>query len=214
MKKLDLLIFDLDGTIIDSKLDLCNAVNYTLRELGHAEKDVDLIAKYIGRGLSNFIKSTLGEVGEENIQKAREIFMKRYEGHLLDNTVLYPNVQKTLEHFSGNRKAIVTNKLTSMTNTILEGLGAKTHFEKIIGAGDLPENKPSPLPVLTLLNNFKVEEKKAMIIGDMTIDVQTGKNAGILTCSVTYGLGAREDLVTAGPDYIIEDLLELTNIIK
>jgi phosphoglycolate phosphatase len=214
MKPVELIIFDLDGTIIDSKLDLANSVNFTLKRLGKPEKDVEFIAKFIGRGLSNFIKNTLGDACSDNMDEVREIFMKHYEEHLLDNTVLYPNVEKTLRHFSNKKKVILTNKRTFMTNVILEGLGIRNYFDKVIGAGDLPENKPSPLPVNTLLEMFNVEKDKTIILGDMTIDIETGRNAGIEICSVTYGLCSRADLVSARPDYIIDDMFELTKIIE
>ncbi len=213
MKSIKLIIFDLDGTLIDSKLDIAASVNHTLNELGFPELSVETIVKYIGKGLGYLIKSTMGTESEEELNRARSIFIEHYKKHSLDNTVLFPGVLEVLQYFNDKYKAIITNKKTALTNHIIKELGIHDMFDIIIGGGDYPGAKPCPDSTNDTLKKSGAKKDEAIIVGDMHIDIETGRNAGILTCGVTYGLGDRKTLEDLNPDYLINNLPELKDII-
>jgi phosphoglycolate phosphatase len=213
MKPIDLIIFDLDGTLIDSKADLVNSVNFTIGKLGFPQKDTELIAKCIGNGVVRLIKSSTGIDDVKLLNKAVEIFLNHYKEHLLDNTLLFQGVRETLKHFKNKAKAVITNKNTELSNMILKGLGVDNEFNCILGRDKVAEGKPSPLGVLEILKMFKIDKSKALIVGDMSIDIQTGRNSGISTCAVTYGLGKKKELEEFAPDFIIDDICMLKEII-
>lgn len=214
MKEIELIIFDLDGTLIDSKIDLANSVNHALDELNVPEKDTSLIAKYIGGGITNLMKLSLGRDNESELKRAVEIFKTHYGKHLTDNTVLYPHIEEALDYFSKKHKVVITNKTSDYTKAILKKLGVIDRFDIILGAEDVEKRKPSPYPIKKVINILNVSNKKTIIVGDMATDIAAGRNADICTCGVTYGLGAREDLLNAGPDFLINDIRELERIIS
>ena len=213
MKYIDLIIFDLDGTLVDSREDIANAVNFTLKQIGLKEKSISEISSYIGKGIEDLIRGSLGNRQEALLNRALSIFIEYYRKHSTDNTVLYPNVKEVLEYFKNKRKAIVTNRNYEFALTALNKLGIQDYFENVVGGDDIGCMKPSSCPLDRSMEGLNANKEEAIIVGDMDIDIVAGKRAGITTCGVTYGIGKKEDIIKAKPDFIIDDIINLKNII-
>lgn len=193
LQRVRALVFDLDGTLIDSKQDLIHSVNATLRELGRGELAAETISGYIGHGAPTLVARALGESGtEEERERALKFFLEYYERHKLDTTHAYPSVAETLEQLAGVPMAVLTNKPVRISVRILEGLGLAEHFKAIYGGNSFETKKPDPQGVLTILRELRAEPKEAMMVGDSEVDVQTARNAGMLAAAVNYGFGVHD----------------------
>lgn len=209
----DLIIFDLDGTLIDSRLDLANSVNHTRAQLGMSILPNELIYSYVGDGASMLIRRALGrEPAEAELKEALEIFLRHYKQHLLDNTVLYPGVSEALEGLGSLTLAVLTNKPVNPSHAILTGLGVNERFALVYGGNSFEQKKPNPVGVHKILEDTGISRERALMVGDSRIDIETGSNAQIATCGVTYGL-ASETLTEANPDFLIDDPRELLRIV-
>ncbi len=209
-REIDLVIFDLDGTLADTGQDLANAVNYARFRLNLEPLEDRLIYSHVGRGTEYLIRSSLPEKCQHRFREAMGLFLERYENHLLDTTVLYPYVKETLDYFRRKRRVVVSNKLHRLTLSVLRGLGIEVCFDAVLGGDSVPQKKPDPEPLNQILAAFGVSPAKALMIGDGGTDIEAGKRAGVYTCGVTYGLGKREELVRAKPDLLVDDLRQLT----
>jgi len=209
----DLIIFDLDGTLIDSRVDLANSVNHTRVQLGMSLLPNELIYSYVGDGASMLIRRAFGrEPAEAELNEALEIFLTHYKLHLLDNTVLYPGVLEALEDLVSLTLTVLTNKPVNPSNTILQGLGIEEKFAIVYGGNSFQQKKPDPIGVLKILKETGTFRERALMVGDSRIDIETGANAQIATCGVTYGL-ASDTLAHARPGFLIDDLRELLKIV-
>jgi len=203
------LIFDLDGTLIDSKLDLGLAVNAALVEMGRRELPHETIYGFVGNGAPMLIQRSLGnEASEAECKRALEYFIRHYREHALDNTVPYPGVREGLKLLGRMPMAVLTNKPERISKLILEGLGLASYFRHVYGGNTFERKKPDPIGVETILRDLGLGPRDVMIVGDSEIDVQTARNAGTWACGVTYGLGS-ERLAEYPPDLLIDSLLEL-----
>jgi phosphoglycolate phosphatase len=203
------LIFDLDGTLIDSELDLALAVNAALVEMGRGQLPHEQILGYIGQGAPSLIARALGDgATEEECLRALEFFIKYYSVHKLDHTVPYPGVRETLDALSGMHMAVLTNKPVGASRGILQGLGLASHFQVIYGGNSFERKKPDPIGVATILREFGTDPVQAMVVGDSEIDVLTARNAGTWVCGVTYGFGSHR-LAEYPPDLLVDTLTEL-----
>lgn len=214
MKYIELIIFDFDGTLADSRDDIVNAVNFTLKDLSLKEKSREEISSYIGRGVGDLIRRALGEGEALLLDKATSVFKEYYTEHNTDNTTLYRNVKEILEHFKDKKKVIVTNRNHEFALTALKNLSIYNYFEDVIGGDDVECAKPSPCPLDKTMQRFNTDRDKTIIVGDMDIDILAGKGAGTVTCAVTYGIGREEDIIKAKPDFIIDDIAKLKDIIN
>ncbi len=212
---IDLLIFDLDGTLVDSKYDLADSLNYAAKKLGYGEIPESEIPDMVGDGVRMLISRAFNlDLETEELQLALDTFMEYYEGHLTDRTEFYPYVQQTIKHFKNKKMAVLSNKPDHLTKPIIKELGLDSHFNIVLGATSHIARKPSAEPIEYILNELGVSPEKAMMVGDGDADVMAGKNAGIKTCGLTYGYRSREELEQLNPDYIldkIEDLKELVS---
>jgi phosphoglycolate phosphatase len=203
------LVFDLDGTLIDSKLDLALAVNAAREHLGLAPLAHERIFGYVGRGAPMLIRQALGrEAGEAEVARALEFFLGYYRQHLLDNTVPYPGVREALDALNGRPMAVLSNKPAGPSKRILEGLGLEKFFRFIYGGNSFDQKKPDPAGMNTLLRDFGVAPHETMMVGDSEYDVLTARNAGTWACGVTYGLGSHQ-LTQHPPDLLLDNLSEL-----
>jgi len=211
-----LLIFDLDGTLIDSAPDLAESVNYTLRTLGKKEVSLENIRSFLGNGAEKLITRALSggsDVWEsEEVQRALRIFKDHYKNNVCNKTFLYEGVKETLEKLP-YKKAIVTNKPYEFVGPILEKLDIKKHFDLWIGGESLKEKKPSPKPLLYVCERLGFLPQNAVMIGDSKNDILAGKNAGIKTVAVTYGYNYGEDVRKYKPDVVINRFEELLEVI-
>jgi phosphoglycolate phosphatase len=201
-----LLIFDLDGTLVDSRLDLANAVNAMRRHLGMTLLSNERVYSYVGNGAPVLVRRALGEQATAaELEKALAFFLEYYGAHLLDYTRLYPGVRESLDRFREGSKqmAVLTNKPTAMSREILEGLGVGGHFFRIFGGDSFEQKKPHPIGVEALMREAGMDQASTMIVGDSSVDVATARNAGIACCGVTYGFQP-ESLADPAPDLLVD----------
>jgi phosphoglycolate phosphatase len=212
-----LLVFDLDGTLIDSRLDLIHSVNAMLRHLGHPELDGGVIASYVGDGAPALVRRALGEADIDNealFRRALEYFLGYYRLHKLDHTTVYEGIPEVLsglaQPFNGVHRlmAVLSNKPVNPSRDIVQALGLGDFFVRVYGGNSFTTKKPDPLGVLTILQETGVGADEALMIGDSSIDVLTGRNAGVWTCGVTYGF-APHSLEAVAPDVLVETPREL-----
>lgn len=207
----DLLIFDLDGTLIESKWDIAHSVNLTLAELGLPERSLEEIFGFVGDGVKRLLRLAVGEEHLDRYERALQIFRGHYLTHCLDRTVFYPGIEPMLRHFSRKEKAVATNKAIEYTRVILKGLGPH-HFPVVVGGDNGFGLKPEPGMLLHIMEQVGASKERTVLVGDSTNDINGGHNAGIRVCAVGYGMGNREKMAACKPDWFIErpeDLMEL-----
>jgi phosphoglycolate phosphatase len=208
-----LLIFDLDGTIIDSRLDLVHATNNTRAHLGLGPIEPELIYSYVGDGAPVLVRRALGpEASEHDVSHALGFFLEYYRHHALDFTTVYPGVREALErlHEGGERLAVLTNKPVRITHRILEGLGIAPLFFEAFGGNSFDRKKPDPIGIDTLRKQVNAEAKDTWMVGDSHVDIRTARNAGVFACGVTWGFQP-ESLREFPPDLLIDRMSELAD---
>jgi len=218
-RPIQLLIFDLDGTLIDSRLDLVHSVNAALRHIGRPELPDDVIASYVGDGAPTLIQRALGgdSTNEALVRKGLEFFLAYYREHKLDHTVVYDGVREALaaiQHSangSHRRMAVLSNKPVNPTRAIVEALGLRPFFVQVYGGNSFPTKKPDPQGARILLEETGVRPAEAVMIGDSHNDVITGRNAGLWTVGVTYGF-APHTLREHPPDVLVDTPQELAEV--
>ena len=213
-----LVIFDLDGTLIDSRLDLIHSVNAMLRHFHRPELPGEIVASYVGDGAPMLVRRALGDPEDERFFKqALDFFLTYYREHKLDFTHVYAGVPEALEQIQANgvqrKLAVISNKPVNPTRAIVEALGLAKFFVRVYGGNSFETKKPDPLGVNTLLKETATAPASAMIVGDSSIDVLTGRNAGIATCGVTYGF-APHSLNDAPPDMLVDTPKELADLFQ
>ena len=234
-RRLRLLVFDLDGTLIDSRLDLIHSVNAMLRHLERPELDGDVIASYVGDGAPTLVRRALGDTDDEVLlRKAMEYFLVYYRQHKLDHTTVYEGIPEVLAHLANPSKgvesnavspdrvppdgvqrqmAVLSNKPVNPSRQIVQALGLGDFFVCVYGGNSFTTKKPDPLGVRTIMQETGVAADEALIIGDSSVDVLTGRNAGLWTCGVTYGF-APHSLEESPPDARVEAPRELGELLR
>ncbi|MGB9199683.1 MAG: HAD-IA family hydrolase [Terriglobales bacterium] len=225
-----LLVFDLDGTLIDSRLDLIHSVNAMLRHFGRPELRGDVIASYVGDGAPTLVQRALiadGGIGDEAfLQSALEYFLGYYRLHKLDHTTVYEGIPETLTALANNScgadtparpseqrlMAVLSNKPVGPSRAIVDALGLGDFFVRVYGGNSFATKKPDPLGVQTILAETGVAAEEALMIGDSSIDVLTGRNAGMWTCGVMYGF-APHSLAEVAPDVMVDRPQELGELL-
>jgi phosphoglycolate phosphatase len=217
--QIKLLIFDLDGTLIDSRLDLIHSVNAMLKHLGRPELSGDLIASYVGDGAPTLVRRALGDPSDEKLlQEALDHFLAYYRVHKLDHTHAYDGIKEMLTAIrdrNGIRRqmAVLTNKPVNPSRAIVEALGLAQFFTHVYGGNSFSTKKPDPEGAQTILNETKTSPDATLIVGDSSIDIITGRNAGLWTCGVTYGF-APHTLREAPPDVTLDKPHELAELLS
>ena len=207
------LVFDLDGTLIDSKMDLVNSVNATLREMKHRALPMDLVTSYVGSGAPVLIRRALGgNPSEEELKRALTFFLMHYEEHKLDQTRLDPGVAATLAELKSLPMSVLTNKPEKISVRILERLGVAQYFRSIYGGNSFETKKPDPLGAQQILTEFNAAPREAAMVGDSEVDVQTARNAGMRSVIVNFGFGTH-DRAAHPADIYIDRFEELSGLV-
>ena len=205
-----LLIFDLDGTLIDSRTDLVNSVNGMLRHFGRKELPAEVVGTYIGDGAPMLVRRALGDpVDDHYFQDALKYFLDFYREHKLDHTTVYDGIFPALEAVrDGRTMAVLTNKPVNPSRAIVEALGLGKFFAQVYGGNSFPTKKPDPMGALQLMREFGVGAEETLMIGDSSNDVVTGRNSGMWTVGCTYGFSPHT-LAQAPPDVLVDHPSEL-----
>lgn len=207
----DLFVFDLDGTLADTRVDIASSVNHALRRRGLPPLEVGEVTRYVGEGarvLMERVLTALGSAGD--VDAALRDFLSHYSEHCTETTVLYPGVAETLERLRGEGKklAVLTNKPLAPTRSIARALGIEPFLDRIEGGDSAPRRKPDPSGLLGIRESLRCEPSRTLLVGDSSVDIQTARAAGVAIALVRYGFGT----VSPGeqPDYwlgAIGDLL-------
>ncbi|MGH9548723.1 MAG: HAD family hydrolase, partial [Terriglobales bacterium] len=210
---------DLDGTLIDSRLDLVHSVNATLRHMKRPELPEDVIASYVGDGAPALIGRALGKeaADEKRVRSGLEYFLGYYREHKLDNTHLYEGISEALASMQNShnglprKMAVLSNKPVNPSRAIVEALGLGKFFPLVYGGNSFASKKPDPEGAQTILRETGSEPHETLIVGDSGVDVLTGRNAGTWTCGVSYGF-APHTLRDAAPDVVVDQPRELAEL--
>jgi len=202
-----LLIFDLDGTLIDSKRDLTDSVNATRAWKGLPALPDDIVSAYVGDGAPMLIRRALPHCTDEELAGALQFFLQYYRDHMLDATVLYPGVREALDRLNAADvpMAILTNKPVKFSVHLIAGLQLSGHFFRIYGGNSLEHKKPDPIGIHKLMEESNASREHTIMVGDSGIDVLTARNAGVQACGVSWGFQP-ETFEKAPPDFMIDDL--------
>ncbi len=213
LKPVDLIIFDLDGTLADTKEDIATAVNLTFAELGLPQVPREMIYTYVGDGVKKLIERAVFQVHHENaFDRALTVFQRHYMTHLLDTTRFYPGMDEVLDHYGHKTLAVVTNKPIDYTEKLLRGLKQERRFAAVLGGDSTPHLKPHPGMILKILEMTGIGRGAAVMVGDMPNDVRAARAAGICVCGIGYGLGDPEAVRRESPDYFAEKVSDLLTL--
>ena len=204
--RFDLLIFDLDGTLIDSCLDLALAVNAARANAGMAPIEHERIYSYVGNGAPTLVRRSLGDgVSDAIVEESLAFFYEYYREHMLDNTGLYPGVQEGLDQLlaQGARMAVLTNKPVRFSQIIVDRLGLNAHFREVYGGNSFETKKPDPFGLNRLVEELGATKATTLMVGDSAVDIDTARNAGVASCGGSYGLQP-ESFETSPPDVLVD----------
>ena len=213
-----LLIFDFDGTLIDSVPDLADATNIMLEQLGKPSYPLDTVKEWVGNGARMLVERALSgsvdineHLSTDEIEAAEQLFFEAYEAHDSNKTTSYPDVDSGLKQLksAGFTLALVTNKPMRFVPNILDSLGWTPLFDMVLGGDSLPVKKPDPAPLLHVCDILKFEPAQAFMIGDSINDISAGKNAGIDTIGLSYGYNYGKDIRDSEPNQAFDHFAEL-----
>jgi len=201
----DLLIFDLDGTLIDSKKDLADSVNAMRVWRGLPPLADDRVSSYVGDGAPTLVRRALPGASEEDLSQALRFFLDYYREHMLDATTLYPGVREALNrlHDAHVPLAILTNKPVKFSVQLIERLGLTPHFFRVYGGNSFEEKKPNPIGIEKLVSELGAARERTTMVGDSAVDVRTARNARVQACGVSWGFQP-ETFADAPPDFVID----------
>jgi phosphoglycolate phosphatase len=206
-----LILFDLDGTLVDTSQDITTALNYALKQHGMQALSVQDTIKMVGEGITRLIEKVIRDEKLHMRDEIIKIFIKYYSEHLTDYSREYPYVRETLDQLSGYKKAVISNKRESLSVELLENLDLLKYFNLVAGSDTTSEKKPSPVPIFYIMEKLETKPYESMIVGDSSFDIEAGKKAGIKTVAVTYGYRERQYLKDA--DYMIDSLKDLISLL-
>ncbi len=215
-----LLLIDLDGTLVDTVPDLVNAVDVTMRELGLPPRGEASVREWIGNGVERLVRRALvnayeGEPDEALFRRAHPIFLEAYARDVSTYSRPFPGVVEGLDYLAGTgyRLGCVTNKAAAFTEPLLRQLGLYDYFEIVVSGDTLPQKKPHPAPLLHAARALGVAPERALMVGDSIHDVEAARAAGFQVACVTYGYNHGMDIRDARPDAVIGSLLDLRELL-
>ncbi|MHB1843574.1 MAG: HAD family hydrolase [Deltaproteobacteria bacterium] len=206
------MVFDLDGTLVDSRADIAASTNAALRAVGLPERSLAEISTFIGEGSRRLLERAIAPRADL-LEAASTCWASHYAAHLLDRTVPYPGIRELLDRL-GPPLAVHTNKPEPFARAIVQGLGLERHFQEIVGARDGGPRKPNPEDALGLLERLGVPPASAAYVGDSRIDVATARAAGIRFLGVAWGLGGEAELRAAGATELFRDAPSLLRALR
>lgn len=211
--KFKTVIFDLDGTLIDSYVAIQESLNYVLEHFGRPKVDLATTKKMVGRGLENLMVQA---VGDDRKEQAIALFRKSYDETVMRGTFLLPEVEQTIRELyeKGIKMAVASNKPSIYSRTILENFGLNPYFEACYGPDVVKQTKPHPAMLEGLMKELNADRKKTLHVGDMDIDVETARNAGVPVALVATGGNSSDELRSLSPDYFLETFASLRLIIE
>ena len=209
-----LFLFDLDGTLIDSKEDIARAVNAVMIRMGQQVLPTDTVIRFVGDGIETLIRRVLRdgfgvEPDIDRVAAGMKLLLEEYGNHLIESTHLYPGVDETLAALHRAKLGLVTNKPEQLARRILAAFGLADRFQVVLGGDSLPRRKPDPAPILEAMARCRALPSETVMVGDSGIDIVAGKTAGVATCGIAGGFRSREELQAAGSDVIIDQIPEL-----
>jgi phosphoglycolate phosphatase len=210
---IDLIILDLDGTLTDSIPPAIEAIQEMIGLLGLPYKSKEDINKHVGFGEIPLVSGAIGTDEPGLLKKAMDTYTYIYYSKGLKTIPLYPGVREFLEHFKDKPKIIISNKKDGFIREILKNHGLTKVFSEVHGGDTMPCLKPDPCLINDIIAKKKLSKDRVILVGDMTVDIETGKNAGIKTCAVTYGFDEKSKLEKLKPDLIVDDLRKLKDLI-
>jgi phosphoglycolate phosphatase len=210
----ELLIFDLDGTLIDSKRDLADSVNAMRVYLGEPHLADETVYSYVGNGASVLVRRALPGRDEEEIERGLRFFLDYYRDHMLDATTLYPGIREGLDELlaADVKMAVLTNKPVRFSEHLVKGLGLEKHFFRIYGGNSFEEKKPHPKGIELLMEESGIGRAQTIMVGDSAVDVMTARNAQVRACGVSWGFQP-ETFAAAPPDFVIDEMSELVGMV-
>jgi phosphoglycolate phosphatase len=214
MLAVDAILFDFDGTLIDSKRDIALSVHHLQQTYNRPLSPDDQIARFIGDGVGKLVERAIGQRPAPELEEAVTLFKAYYREHALDNTRLYPGVAETLQHFRDKKMAVVTNKPVRVSQLMIQKLGLGTYFPVVLGGDSVARKKPDPESLFLALQKLGVPPSdRVIIVGDGPQDVLAGRAAGIKTCGIPSDIGDAAALKNSKPDFILEAFADLVRII-
>jgi len=210
--RLDGFIFDLDGTLVDSLHDIATSINLTRRDYGLAPLPEPDITRHVGEGSAALVQATVADA-PERLAAAVQRYHVHYAKHVLDTTHLFAGMDKLLQRLADRRLAVVTNKNEKLALAVLTGLGLRSLFSVFLAGESLPEKKPSPLPILYVLERWGLPPAKVGLVGDGLHDIVAGRAAGVVTIAVSYGVAGRAALAAEEPTYLVDTVEELDRLL-
>ncbi len=211
----ELLVFDLDGTLIDSTLDLALSVNAMRANAGLAPLDTETVASYVGNGAEMLIRRSLGlDAAEEDVRVGLAFFLRYYYDHMLDNTTLYQGVYEALDAWraKGLEMAVLTNKPERFSRDLIAGLGLAGWFARIYGGNSFETKKPDPYGLLLIMRELGFDADHTLMVGDSSVDVLTARHAGTACAGVSYGLRPG-DFERHPPNVMVDDMRDLDAVL-
>ncbi len=211
-----LIVYDLDGTLVDTREDISASANHLRAEMGLPPLPQAQICGYVGLGLRKLVANVLGTEEGPVVEEGMRLYRAHYAEHMLDHTVLYPGALDLLEHFRDRAQAVITNKPNPYSREILEALGVARCFVEIVAGDSGWPKKPDPESLLAILQREGIPPEEALLVGDSPIDVETGVKAGVLTVAVAHGFTPHAELESArpAPTALVSDLRELLSLAR
>lgn len=209
-----LILYDLDGTLVDTRVDLADAVNRTLAELGLPNRPDEELYGFVGNGVRMLLARAVGAMQGEVLERSLAVFRRHYLAHLTDHSCLYPGVDEALVAFADRHQAIVTNKAMTYTDGVVRNLGLADRVDLVLGGDSTPHLKPHPAIVRAALDHFGVAPGEAVMVGDGVPDVEASRAAGVRSIGLTCGMGDPDRLVDAKPDFVVDHMAKVIPVVR
>ena len=221
LNKPEMVLIDVDGTLVDSVPDMAFCVDEMMQQLGHSPHGEEKVREWVGNGVERLVRRALvgqldGEPDEADFQKAYPIFLELYAQNTSKRSVLFPGVEEGIAYLksAGYNLGCVTNKAAQFTIPLLKDLGVYDHFEIVVSGDTLPKKKPDPMPLLHVAEHFGVIPEKSLMLGDSVSDVKAARAAGFQIICMSYGYNHGMDIRDAHPDAVIDSMSELENLLE